>query len=624
MNINEYIVKLKNTFIDPRAVYATEVLSGIVDDTTIFNKNIMTEIVDKVSPIDTGKCDIGKDVFNDVEFFKCFTEKNSVTIFDKINDCKLQGSSEVLKKVFEVPTYDVNILSKRQEILKAIEALTPVTLNSNMKDHESDVLWIYEELDQNLKELYEMVYFKFCLFKPLNNNPYAITMNNVYKIVCSPLMGILSPILYIIIPYIIVLVKLKIKIPFKIYIKLMLSTLLSGDMLMGGGGGSSHMFRIISYVFSIVFYFQGILNSFEISKTLYKVSKHLVEKVNNIVGFLKNAHAINEKYWNDEVQSTFINTSSIKPVHEDNIYISSLSVLPFSLQTNFGKQLHTYITINKDIVKSILLKTYIIDALCSIVRFKNTLGIEYVTYVEPVENRPSIKLVESFHPCIDTVKVVKNDIELSSHKNAILTGPNAGGKSTFVKSLIINALLGQTIGLCVATSGEMTPFHIINSQINIPDCKGYESLFEAEMYRCKEKLDLLKNNPDNRLSLFIMDEIFNSTNPVEGIAGAYAIAKKISEYSNCILMFTTHYIYLTKLHKTGRFINYKMNITRENDNIIYPYKLVNGVSKQYIALDLLAKNGFDADIINEAITIKDKFVKNTKQIPCVQITELNM
>ena len=622
MNINEYIVKLKNTFIDPRAVYATEVLSGIVDDTTIFNKNIMTEIVDKVSPIDTAKCDIGKDVFNDVEFFKCFTEKNSVTIFDKINDCKLQGSSEVLKKVFEVPTYDVNILSKRQEILKAIEALTPVTLNSNMKDHESDVLWIYEELDQNLKELYEMVYFKFCLFKPLNNNPYAITMNNVYKIVCSPLMGILSPILYIIIPYIIVLVKLKIKIPFKIYIKLMLSTLLSGDMLMGGG--SSHMFRIISYVFSIVFYFQGILNSFEISKTLYKVSKHLVEKVNNIVGFLKNAHAINEKYWNDEVQSTFINTSSIKPVHEDNIYISSLSVLPFSLQTNFGKQLHTYITINKDIVKSILLKTYIIDALCSIVRFKNTLGIEYVTYVEPVENRPSIKLVESFHPCIDTAKVVKNDIELSSYKNAILTGPNAGGKSTFVKSLIINALLGQTIGLCVATSGEMTPFHIINSQINIPDCKGYESLFEAEMYRCKEKLDLLKNNPDNRLSLFIMDEIFNSTNPVEGIAGAYAIAKKISEYSNCILMFTTHYIYLTKLHKTGRFINYKMNITRENDNIIYPYKLVNGVSKQYIALDLLAKNGFDADIINEAITIKDKFVKNTKQIPCVQITELNM
>ena len=66
---------------------------------------------------------------------------------------------------------------------------------------------------------------------------------------------------------------------------------------------------------------------------------------------------------------------------------------------------------------------------------------------------------------------------------------------------------------------------------------------------------------------------------------------------------------MTKLHKTGRFINYKMNITRENDNIIYPYKLVNGVSKQYIALDLLAKNGFDADIIDEAISIKDRLVK---------------
>lgn len=611
MNINEYIVKLKNTFIDPRAVYATEVLSGIVDDTTIFNKNIMTEIVDNVSPIDIGKCDIGKDVFNDVEFFKCFTEKNSMTIFDKINYCKLHGSASILKKLFEYPTYDRDILSRRQEVLKGIEGKSPSddTITLVMRDQEKDVLWVYEELDQNLKELYEMVYFKFCLFKPLNNNPSAITLNNIYKIVCSPVMGILSPILYIIIPYIIVLVKLKIKIPFKIYIKLMLSTLLSGDMLMSGGGGSSHMFRIISYVFSIVFYFQGILNSFEISKTLYKVSKHLVEKVNNIVGFLKNAHAVNEKYWSNDVQSTFLSTNSIKPIQEDNTYISSLSILPFSLQSNFGRQLHTYITMNKDVVKSILLKTYIIESLLSIVKFKKSLGIEYITYVEPVENKPLIKLTESFHPCIDTDKVVKNDIELSSHRNAILTGPNAGGKSTFVKSLIINALLGQTIGVCVATKGEITPFHIINSQINIPDCKGYESLFEAEMYRCKEKLDLLKNNPDNRLSLFIMDEIFNSTNPVEGIAGAYAIAKKISEYPNCILMFTTHYIYLTKLHKTGRFINYKMNIMRENDNIIYPYKLVNGVSKQYIALDLLARNGFDADIIDEAICIKDKFVK---------------
>jgi DNA mismatch repair ATPase MutS len=103
-----------------------------------------------------------------------------------------------------------------------------------------------------------------------------------------------------------------------------------------------------------------------------------------------------------------------------------------------------------------------------------------------------------------------------------------------------------------------------------------------------------------------MDEIFNSTNPVEGISAAYAIVKKISEYTNCILIFTTHYVYLTKLAKTNRFINYKMNVIIENNIINFPYKLVKGFSKQYIALELLKQNGFDEKIINDAIEIKNK------------------
>jgi DNA mismatch repair protein MutS len=211
---------------------------------------------------------------------------------------------------------------------------------------------------------------------------------------------------------------------------------------------------------------------------------------------------------------------------------------------------------------------------------------------------------------LDYDKVVKNDIFLDNEKpNAILTGPNAGGKSTFVKSLLINALLAQTVGISVASHAEVTPFSVISSQINIPDCKGYESLFEAEMYRCKNKLDLLQKHTGDSKCLFVMDEIFNSTNPVEGIAGAYAIAKKISEHTNCILVFTTHYVYLTKLRKTGRFGNLKMNVERTTDGqISYPYKLSKGVSKQYIALDLLKKNGFDEDIITQAVSIKDRLV----------------
>ena len=65
-----------------------------------------------------------------------------------------------------------------------------------------------------------------------------------------------------------------------------------------------------------------------------------------------------------------------------------------------------------------------------------------------------------------------------------------------------------------------------------------------------------------------MDEIFSSTNPDEGVAGAYAIANNLSNYKNNICLLTTHYNYLTKLENQGKFKNYKISIERDNKNKI--------------------------------------------------------
>lgn len=613
-DFNEYLLKAKSVFLDPKAVSTSEMLADL-DKGSDKEGFTTAPITDTLTPFvpPTPACNIGNDVFNDVEFFKCFTEKNTSTVFDVINQCSLRGGKEALKKILEVPIQDISTIQVRQEALRSMEA-SPASFEA-VKGLERDVLWVFEEQDQNLKDLYDMVFFKFCLLRPLNRHPAAITTSNLYRIVASPFVGILSPLMYVIVPYLIVMYKLKIKIPIKAYLKLMLSTVMSGDIFsismggIGGGRSSSTVFKALSFVFTIIFYFQGIFNSVEISKTLYKISRHLVEKVNNIVGFLRHAHTTNLSHWGPGVREAFLGSKDILTLEEDAKYIDTLDAQPFGLTKNFGKQLHIYLALNKDVIRSVLLKSYIIDALGSITGFKYRVGGCY-TALE-VADVPKISFHGSFHPCLDPSRVVKNDVVLSG--NAILTGPNAGGKSTFVKSLLINTLLSQTVGICAADSATMTPFYIINSQINIPDSKGYESLFEAEMYRCKEKLDLLKKystqSDKGGHALFVMDEIFNSTNPVEGIAGAYAIAKKIAEYPRCILMFTTHYTYLTKLKKTGRFTNYKMNVERgEDGSISYPYKLVGGVSKQYIALDLLAKNGFDSDIISEAIEIKNRLV----------------
>jgi hypothetical protein len=158
---------------------------------------------------------------------------------------------------------------------------------------------------------------------------------------------------------------------------------------------------------------------------------------------------------------------------------------------------------------------------------------------------------------------------VDNKSNAIITSGNSSGKSILIKSILINTLLGQSCGIsCCREFSSFKPFTNILSCIHVPDITGHASLFEAEMHRSKYILDMIKASDNNQTSLIIMDEIFNSTNPLEAISAAYAVCKKISEYSNVLLIFTTHLSYLTKLSKTSRFINYRMQTLIDSTNKI--------------------------------------------------------
>jgi DNA mismatch repair ATPase MutS len=170
---------------------------------------------------------------------------------------------------------------------------------------------------------------------------------------------------------------------------------------------------------------------------------------------------------------------------------------------------------------------------------------------------------------------------------------------------MLNVILSQTYGIANALTFCISPFYFINTQINIPDVKGKQSLFEAEMFRCKYNLDIVSNLPKDRKALILMDEVFSSTNVVEGIAGAYGILKKMSSFSNVCTIVTTHFLYLTKLKSFEKF---KMNVKfDEMEQISYPYKLEHGSSKQLVAIELIKKN-FDEDVINTSLSIKKKLL----------------
>ena len=197
---------------------------------------------------------------------------------------------------------------------------------------------------------------------------------------------------------------------------------------------------------------------------------------------------------------------------------------------------------------------------------------------------------------------IKNDVVIN--KKIIITGPNAAGKTTIIKSTLMNIILSQQIGYGFYDSANICPYDYLHSYLNIPDTSGRDSLFQAESRRCKEILDSLEKESDKR-HFCIFDELYSGTNPYEAVASAYGYIDYLSTMKNVDLMLTTHYISLCNNLKTNKRIkNYKMKVSVEEDyNLKYLYKIERGISKIKGGIKVL----YDLDY-------PKAIIENTKQL----------
>jgi len=172
---------------------------------------------------------------------------------------------------------------------------------------------------------------------------------------------------------------------------------------------------------------------------------------------------------------------------------------------------------------------------------------------------------------------VKNNVIID--KKIIITGPNAAGKTTVIKSTLMNIILSQQIGYGFYESAKIKPYDYLHCYLNIPDTSGRDSLFQAESRRCKEILDCLEKNSDKN-HFCIFDELYSGTNPYEAVASAYGYIDYLSGMKNVDLMLTTHYIELCKNLKSNSSVkNYHMSVKMLDDHKVeYLYKFKKGVS----------------------------------------------
>jgi DNA mismatch repair ATPase MutS len=247
----------------------------------------------------------------------------------------------------------------------------------------------------------------------------------------------------------------------------------------------------------------------------------------------------------------------------------------------------------------------LLDSMISIASYRESLS--YYSLPELCNSYAKQKRILSFtdlyHPLID--KPVPNSMQVE--KSVLLTGSNASGKSTFLKTIAINAIFAQTIHTCLAKQYSSDYFMVYSSMALKDNLLGNESYFVVEIKSLKRILDYLNNNIP---CLCFVDEVLRGTNTVERIAASSQILYHLS-FSNCLCFAATHDIELSYILKE-RYDNYHFQERIEDGKIIFDYKLYDGRSSTRNAIKLLNIIGYDGNVVKKAEDMAKSFISKGK------------
>lgn len=242
----------------------------------------------------------------------------------------------------------------------------------------------------------------------------------------------------------------------------------------------------------------------------------------------------------------------------------------------------------------------LLDSMVAVASYRESLN--YYSIPELIKNENLyIKAMELYHPLIE--EPINNDISVS--RGVLITGSNASGKSTFLKTVAINQILAQTIVTTTASSFKSNYFKVYTSMALQDNLKNKESYFMVEIKSLKRIIDTTKEFP----VLCFVDEVLRGTNTVERIAASSQILKSFAKNSKTICFAATHDIELTYLLE-DYFDNYHFEEKIEENDILFDYHLLSGKATSRNAIQLLSIIGYDNKIISDAEATAGNFLKS--------------
>ena len=210
-------------------------------------------------------------------------------------------------------------------------------------------------------------------------------------------------------------------------------------------------------------------------------------------------------------------------------------------------------------------------------------------YVRPTFNdNQEINVVNGRHPVMEVINkqelYVPNNVEINNDKHFVLiSGPNMGGKSTFMKQVALASIMAQIGCFVPADSADLPIFDGIFTRIGASDdLISGQSTFMVEMNEVNYALTYSTEN-----SLILFDEVGRGTATFDGMALAQSIIEFVCKEKHCITLFSTHYHELTALADTIQgLINLHAAVVEENDKVTFLYKMVPGATNKSYGINV--------------------------------------
>ena len=240
-----------------------------------------------------------------------------------------------------------------------------------------------------------------------------------------------------------------------------------------------------------------------------------------------------------------------------------------------------------------------VDTLVSIASLRKGLSLFCLPSVE--DKSKIYDATDMYHPLI--ADCVQNSIQVND-KSILLTGSNMSGKTSFIRTIGLNAITGLTINTCFARSLSLSRSKIYSAIRLSDDLMNNKSYYFEEVLTIKEMIEMSQNGTSN---LFLLDEIFKGTNTIERISAGKAVLSYLNTKNN-IVFVSTHDIELADMLNEAYEL-YHFSEQVDNKNVDFDFKLKNGKLKNRNAIRILEINDYPKEIITEAIEISKELDK---------------